>query len=144
MTSVSEIIDRKGGMVLSVDHSDSVFDAISLMAELNVGAVLVKQRNDISGIFTERDYLQKIALQSRSSRETAVSDVMSSPVISAEPGDSIEHCMEIMTNCHCRHLPVVENGELLGIISIGDLVKRMLDDRESEIRQLSSYITGSY
>ncbi len=144
MSSISEIIDRKGGMVLTVDHNDSVFEAISLMAEVNIGAVLVKKRDTIAGIFTERDYLQKIALMSRSSRQTPVRDVMSYPVISAEPGNSIQHCLEIMTNCRCRHLPVVENGELLGIVSIGDLVKKMLEEKDSEIQQLSHYITGSY
>ena len=131
-------------MVLSVDENDSVFNAISLMAEVNIGAVLVKKRDTIAGIFTERDYLQKVALKSRSSRQTLVKEVMSSPVISAAPGDSIQQCMETMTNCRCRHLPVVEDGELLGIVSIGDLVKRMLEDKESEIQQLSQYITGSY
>ena len=144
MTTVSEIIDRKGGMVLSVDQNDSVFDAISLMAEVNVGAVLVKTDNAISGIFTERDYLQKIALNSRSSRKTPVSEVMSSPVITAKPEDSIQHCMETMTSCRCRHLPVVDNDELLGIVSIGDLVKRLLEEKETEVRQLSQYIAGSY
>ena len=144
MTTVSEIIDRKGGMVLSVDQNDSVFDAISLMAEVNVGAVLVKTDNTISGIFTERDYLQKIALNSRSSRKTPVREVMSSPVITAKPDDSIQHCMETMTSCRCRHLPVVDNDELLGIVSIGDLVKRLLEEKETEVRQLSQYIAGSY
>ena len=144
MTNVSEIIDRKGGMVLSVDQNDSVFDAICLMAEVNVGAVLVKKGDTISGIFTERDYLQKIALNSRSSRNTPVREVMSSPVITAAPSDTVQHCMETMTTCRCRHLPVVENNELLGIVSIGDLVKRLLDEKENEVRQLSQYITGSY
>ena len=144
MTTVSEIIDRKGGMVLSVDQDDSVFDAISLMSEVNVGAVLVKADNAISGIFTERDYLQKIALNSRSSRKTPVREVMSSPVITAKPDDSIQHCMETMTSCRCRHLPVVDNDELLGIVSIGDLVKRLLEERETEVQQLSQYIAGSY
>jgi len=144
MALISEIIDRKGAMVLSVNHNDSVFDAISLMADVNVGAVLVKKGNTISGIFTERDYLQKIALHSRSSKETPVSDVMSSPVITANPGDSVQQCMETMTTCRCRHLPVVEGEELLGIVSIGDLVKKMLEEKESEIEQLNHYITGSY
>ncbi len=144
MSTISEIIDRKGGLVLSVDHNDSVFDAISLMAEVNVGAVLVKKRNTISGIFTERDYLQKIALASRSSKETPVHEVMSTPVITASPHDSIQTCMETMTRCRCRHLPVVDGEELLGIVSIGDLVKKVLDEKESEIEQLSQYITGSY
>jgi len=142
--TVSEIIDLKGGMVLSVDQNDSVFDAISLMAEVNVGAVLVKNRDSISGIFTERDYLQKIALDSRSSKDTAVNEVMSSPVITASPGDSIQKCMETMTRCRCRHLPVVDGEKLLGIVSIGDLVKKMLEEKETEVQQLSQYIAGSY
>lgn len=144
MTAVSEIIENKGGMVLCVDQNESVYDAISLMAEVNIGAVLVKQGDTLAGIFTERDYLQKIALKSRSSRETPVRDVMSSPVISARPSDSVDQCLETMTNCRCRHLPIVENDELLGIVSIGDLVKQLLSEKESEIQQLSHYIAGSY
>jgi len=144
MSTVSEILEHKGGMVLSVDISESVFDAITLMAQLNIGAVLVQQNESISGIFTERDYLQKIALKSLSSQQTKVGDVMTSPVISADPGDSIQHCMETMTTCHCRHLPVVENGKLLGIVSIGDLVKKMLDEKRNEVENLRQYITGTY
>jgi len=144
MSTVSAILETKGGMVLSVETNESVFDAISLMAQLNIGAILVQNGDTIAGIFTERDYLQRIALNSLSSNETRVGDVMTSPVISAEPGDSIQKCMETMTSCRCRHLPVVENGKLLGIVSIGDLVKRMLDEKESEVEQLNQYITGSY
>ena len=144
MSTVSEIIEHKGGMVLSVDQSETVLDAISLMAQVNIGAVLVQNDDTIAGIFTERDYLQKIALKSLSSQQTPVGDVMTTPVISAEPGDSIQHCMETMTTCHCRHLPVVENGKLLGIVSIGDLVKKMLEEKESEVAQLNQYITGTY
>jgi len=144
MSTVSKILDRKGGMVLSVAIDETVFDAISLMAEVNIGAVLVQKDDSILGIFTERDYLQKVALRSRSSKQLAVGDVMTSPVISAEPGDSIQQCMETMTTCHCRHLPVVEDGKLLGIVSIGDLVKRLVDEKENEIEQLNQYITGTY
>lgn len=131
-------------MVLSVDEGDSVFEAISLMAEVNVGAVLVTKRDNISGIFTERDYLQKIALNSKSSRDTSVSEVMSSPVITATPGETVQECMETMTTCRCRHLPVVEGEKLLGIVSIGDLVKKLLEDKEAEVEQLNQYISGSY
>ena len=131
-------------MVLSIDEGDSVFEAISLMAEVNVGAVLVTKRDSISGIFTERDYLQKIALNSKSSRDTAVSEVMSSPVITATPGETVQECMETMTTCRCRHLPVVEGEKLLGIVSIGDLVKKLLEDKEAEVEQLNQYIAGSY
>ena len=130
--------------MLSVDVNETVFDAISLMAEVNIGAVLVQKDDTISGIFTERDYLQKIALKSRSSQDTRVGDVMTSPVISADPNDSVQHCMETMTTCHCRHLPVVEDGKLLGIVSIGDLVKKMLDEKQHEVEKLSQYITGTY
>lgn len=144
MSSVSEILEQKGAMVLSVDSNESVFDAISLMAEVNIGAVLVQNDDTISGIFTERDYLQRIALKSLSSKQTRVGDVMTKPVISADPGDSIQQCMETMTTCHCRHLPVVEGGKLLGIVSIGDLVKRMLDEKQMEVEKLSQYITGTY
>ena len=144
MYTVSKILDRKGGMVLSVEIGESVFDAISLMAEVNIGAVLVQQDDTIAGIFTERDYLQKVALKSLSSKDVQVGDVMSQPVITADPGDSIQQCMETMTSCHCRHLPVVENGKLLGIVSIGDLVKRLVDEKESEIEKLNQYITGTY
>ena len=144
MSTVSNILDRKGAMVLSVAVDETVFDAISLMSEVNIGAVLVQQDDTIAGIFTERDYLQKVALKSLSSKKIRVGDVMTSPVISAEPGDSIQQCMETMTTCRCRHLPVVEDGKLLGIVSIGDLVKRLVDEKESEIEQLNQYITGTY
>ncbi len=131
-------------MVLSVDVNESVLNAISLMAEVNIGAVLVQNGDTISGIFTERDYLQRIALKSLSSKKTPVGEVMTKPVISAEPNDSIQKCMETMTTCHCRHLPVVEGGKLLGIVSIGDLVKHMLDEKQNEVEKLSEYITGTY
>jgi CBS domain-containing protein len=144
MSKVSEILENKGGMVLSVDSTETVYDAICLMAEVNIGAVLVQDDDTISGIFTERDYLQKVALKSLSSKQTKVSEVMTSPVISAEPHDSIQQCMETMTTCHCRHLPIVENGKLLGIVSIGDLVKRLLDEKQEEVRRLNEYITGTY
>ena len=144
MSRVSEILENKGGMVLSVHSNETVMDAISLMAEVNIGAVLVLEDETIVGIFTERDSLQKIALKSRSSQDTKLSEVMTSPVISAEPGDSVEQCMETMTTCHCRHLPVVDNGKLLGIVSIGDLVKKMLDEKQNEVEKLSQYITGTY
>lgn len=144
MSKVSEILEHKGGMVLSVDIDETVLAAISLMAQVNIGAVLVQDNDTISGIFTERDYLQKIALKTLSSQDTKVGDVMTTPVISADPDDSVQQCMETMTTCHCRHLPVVENGKLLGIVSIGDLVKKMLDEKQAEVEKLSEYITGTY
>jgi CBS domain-containing protein len=144
MSRVAEILENKGGMVLSVDVNETVLNAISLMAQVNIGAVLVQKDETIAGIFTERDYLQKIALNTLSSQDTKVGDVMTTPVVSAEPGDSVQQCMETMTTCHCRHLPVVENGKLLGIVSIGDLVKKVLDEKQTEVEKLSEYITGTY
>src|SRR5210317_1518678 len=114
MSKISQILELKGGMVLSVESTETVFDAICLMAEVNIGAVLVQDNGTISGIFTERDYLQRVALKSLSSKETKVSQVMTHPVISAEPDDSVQKCMETMTTRHCRHLPIVENDKLLG------------------------------
>ena len=131
-------------MVLSVEASETVLDAINLMAQVNIGAVLVQNGDVISGNFTERDYLQRIALKSLSSQQTRVGDVMTSPVISADPTDSTEQCLATMTTCHCRHLPVVDDGKLLGIVSIGDLVKKMLDEKEFEVEKLNEYITGTY
>ena len=144
MSNVSLILEHKGGMVLSVESGDTVFDAITLMAEVNIGAVLVQKDNTIIGIFTERDYLQKVALKDRTSKTLSVGEVMTSPVITVSPADSVQHCMETMTNCRCRHLPVVDNEKLLGIISIGDLVKVLVDEKEAEIAHLNKYITGSY
>ena len=144
MTAISTIIDNKGSMVLSVEDNATVLDAISLMAEVNVGAVLVKKGDAVAGIFTERDYLQKIALNSKTSGETPVAEVMSSPVVTASPSDTTEQCMETMTRCRCRHLPVVDGNELLGIVSIGDLVKNLLEEKKREVEQLSGYISGSY
>ena len=144
MTKISEILENKGEMVLTVGIDESVLDAINLMAQVNIGAVLVQEDDRIAGIFTERDYLQKIALKSLSSKDTRVGDVMTTPVVSADPSDSVQQCMETMTTCRCRHLPVVKNGELLGIVSIGDLVKKMLDVKEAEVKQLNQYIAGTY
>jgi IMP dehydrogenase len=144
MKPVSDILENKGDLVLCVDANDSVLDAISLMADLNIGAVLVKRRDSIAGIFTERDYLQKIALRSRKSDSTPVSEVMTAPVIFAKPSDTVSECLATMTECRCRHLPVAENDQLLGIVSIGDLVKTLVDEQQAEIEQLSHYISGSY
>lgn len=131
-------------MVVSVDQDESVFDAICLMADLNIGAVMVTDGDTIAGIFTERDYLQRVALKALTSRETPVRDVMTRQVVSAELDDTIEECMEIVTRSRCRHLPVVKDGKLRGLVSIGDLVKALLDEKEAESEHLAQYIAGSY
>jgi CBS domain-containing protein len=114
------------------------------MSQANIGAMVIVDEGRPIGIFTERDYLRKIALEGRSSRETRVEEVMSAPLITVPPAESSQHAMETMTECRCRHLVVIEGNEMVGIVSLGDLVKHMLVVKEAEVEQLSSYISGSY
>jgi CBS domain-containing protein len=144
MSTIREILEHKGNNVLTITSQVSVLDAIGTMSEANIGAIVIQDAEQPIGIFTERDYLRKIALQGRSSRETAVSEVMSSPLISVLLSESPRLAMETMTECRCRHLVVMEGEEMVGIVSLGDLVKHMLHEKEAEVEQLSSYISGSY
>jgi CBS domain-containing protein len=144
MSTIREILEHKGNNVLTITSQVSVLDAIGTMSEANIGAIVIQDAKQPIGIFTERDYLRKIALQGRSSRETAVSEVMSSPLISVLLSESPRLAMETMTECRCRHLVVMEGEEMVGIVSLGDLVKHMLHEKEAEVEQLSSYISGSY
>jgi CBS domain-containing protein len=141
---ISEILDRKGGTVLTTSLDTSVLEAIGIMSEANIGAIVVTDENGPVGIFTERDYLRKIALKGRSSRETKIDVVMSSPLITVGVNESIDSAMETMTACRCRHLIVEQEGMMLGIVSLGDLVKHLLQEKEAEVEQLSHYIAGSY
>ena len=144
MSTIREVLDRKGGSVLTVSSNTSVLDAIATMSKANVGAIVIQDGDQPNGIFTERDYLRKIALEGRASSDTAVAEVMSSPLITVPPGEDTRAAMETMTECRCRHLVVVENDEMVGIVSLGDLVKHMLVEKEAEVEQLSSYISGNY
>ena len=144
MSTIREVLQRKGGTVLTTHRQTSVLDAIGTMSQANIGAIVIEQDGKPVGIFTERDYLRKIALEGRSSRETSVEDVMSSPLITVEPAEATQSAMQTMTECRCRHLVVLDGGEMVGIVSLGDLVKHMLVLKEAEIEQLSSYISGSY
>lgn len=119
-----------------------VLDALRLMAEKNVGALPVVQDGRVVGIVSERDYARKMVLKGRSSVGTPVSAIMSAPVITVDPHQNVEYCMNMMTNSHLRHLPVVENGELLGLLSIGDLVKEAIAEQANMILQLEQYIRG--
>ena len=121
-----------------------MLEAIGTMSQANIGAIVIVQDGQAAGIFTERDYLRKIALEGRSSDSTAVSEVMSSPLITVGPDESTKDAMETMTECRCRHLIVTDDEEMIGIVSLGDLVKHMLVVAEAEVEQLSSYISGSY
>ena len=144
MSTSREILDRQGVNVLTTTSNTSVLEAIGAMSEANVGAVVIQDGDQPNGIFTERDYLRKIALEGRSSSDTPVSQVMSSPLITVPPDESTHAAMETMTDRRCRHLVVVEGETMVGIVSLGDLVKHLLQEKEAEVEQLSSYISGNY
>ncbi len=144
-TPVSTILKRKGDWVISIDRTATVFEAIQRMVKHNVGAIVVKENGDLCGIFTERDYLRRIALEGRTSRTTHVEEVMTSRVVCVNPSTTVEECMQLMTKHHCRHLPVVQDpDQLVGILSIGDCVRLLSQQAESEIEDLTSYIAGVY
>lgn len=144
MSSIREVLDRKGETVITVAGGVSVLEAIGTMSEANIGAIVIQEGNQPDGIFTERDYLRKIALKGLSSRDTMVNEVMSSPLITVPPSESTRKAMEMMTENRCRHLVVVEGSAMVGIVSLGDLVKHILQEKEAEVEQLSSYISGNY
>jgi len=142
MRNVNQILDEKGNQVVAVPREAPVLEVIRLMAEHHIGSVLVVQGEEVLGIATERDYARKVILQGRSSAETPVGQIMTSPVVTVAPTDTAQTCMELMTARKIRHLPVVEDGRLLGMISIGDLVKAVIEDQRQEIAQLQQYITS--
>lgn len=144
MTVVAKILQSKPeATVYSIGPSDSVFDALRLMADKGIGALLVMEGNAIAGIFTERDYARKIALMGRNSTVTQVKDVMTSAVLFVRPDQTSEECMQIMSTHRLRHLPVVDNGKAVGMISIGDLVKDIISEQKYIIEQLEQYIVGA-
>ena len=143
MKSAAQILKSKPEQAVhAVAPSTSVFDAVKLMAEKNVGALLVLEGEKIAGIITERDYARKIILMSRSSKETLVRDIMTSPVMYVRPDQTNEECMALMTDNRMRHLPVVDQGRLIGLVSIGDLVKDIISEQKFIIEQLEHYIAG--
>jgi signal-transduction protein with cAMP-binding, CBS, and nucleotidyltransferase domain len=144
MSTVRDVLERKGNKVLTTPGQSSVLDAIRIMSGANVGAIVIQDGETPQGIFTERDYLRKIALEGRASSDTVVSEVMSAPLITVGPADGIRAAMETMTERRCRHLVVMESSQMVGIVSLGDLVKHLLLEKEAEVEQLSSYISGNY
>ena len=140
MTTMRHILDRKGRAIHSVGPGDPVLEAIRLMAEHHVGALLVMRGEELAGIVSERDYARKVILLGRSSSETPVSQIMSSPVTTVGADATVEECMRIMTERRIRHLPVVEGRRVVGVISIGDLVKAFIEDQRETIEQLETYI----
>jgi CBS domain-containing protein len=139
---VREILDDKGHEVLKIDADASVFDAVKLMVDAGVGSVLAIDDGKVAGIFTERDYLRRLTLEGRDHKETSVREVMSSPLVVVTPDTEIDECMAVMTDRRIRHLPVVEGGDVMGIVSIGDLVKFKSKQQSFEIRYLTDYITA--
>ena len=142
MQTINQVLQNKGSYVEIIDVDATVFEALSLMAEKGIGALVVVENGRPAGLFSERDYARNIILKGRTSRDTKVADAMSSPVVVAKPEQSVEECMAIMTEKRVRHLPVMQNGQLVGIISIGDLVKAIIENQQFLIEQLVSYING--
>ena len=142
MSTIREILKRKGNEVWSVTPETTVYDALSLMAEKSIGAVLVIGDNTLKGVMSERDYARKIILKGKSSKEVLVEEIMSPRVVYIDIDTNIEECMALMINKRIRHLPVYENNKLTGIISIGDVVKELIDEKEVVISELENYITG--
>jgi len=144
-TPIRDVLARKGSTVHTVGLDASVFEAITQMEEVRVGSLVVVDGDEVAGMLTERDYLRRVALQGRSSRTTAVREIMSAPVVCASLDESVQYALAVMTEKRCRHLPVVgERGGLAGLVSIGDLVKQIVREQKGEIRFLHDYISGKY
>ncbi|HTX04894.1 MAG TPA: CBS domain-containing protein [Steroidobacteraceae bacterium] len=140
MITVRHLLDRKDRALFSIAPEDPVLEAIRMMADRHVGALLVMRGTELAGILSERDYARKVVLLGRSSADTPVSQIMSSPVISVTLENSVQDCMRLMTERRIRHLPVIEGGRVVGMISIGDLVKAVIEEQQQTIEQLESYI----
>ncbi|MEI2795779.1 CBS domain-containing protein [Pseudoxanthomonas sp. F11] len=142
MRTVRQLLGSKTPEIFAVSPDASVLDAIRLMAEKGVGAVLAMQGSRLCGIVSERDYARKVVLQGRSSSNTPVRDIMTAKVVTVGPDDSVDHCMQVVTEHRIRHLPVAEGDTVIGVISIGDLVKAVIEDQKVELDQLQRYIAS--
>ncbi|MDH3689172.1 MAG: CBS domain-containing protein [Gammaproteobacteria bacterium] len=143
MKDVTELLLNKGQEIWSVGLTTPVFDALKLMADKNIGAVIVMDGTRLAGILSERDYARKVILRGKSSKDTPVSEIMSWDVISVNPSESIDGCMGLMTEKRIRHLPVLDNGDVVGVISISDVVEAVISDQDRMIGQLERYITAN-
>ena len=140
--TISEILSHKGAAAWSIPPEATVFEAIQMMADKNIGALLVTENNKLVGIISERDYTRKVVIKGKSSRTTAVKEILSSHVIHVTPSHTVQDCLRLMTDHHFRHLPVLDGDRIAGIISIGDLVNWIISAQQSAISQLQTYITG--
>jgi CBS domain-containing protein len=140
--TIGEILSHKGSAVWTVSPSTMVFDAIQLMADKNVGALLVTENGKLVGIISERDYTRKVALKGKSSKQTPVKEILSQSLVHVTPNHTVEECMRLMTDRRIRHLPVLEGDEIRGVVSIGDLVNWIISAQNTAIQQLQTYITG--
>lgn len=140
--TISEILSQKGSQVWTVSPETMVFDAIQLMADKNIGALLVTENGRLVGVMSERDYTRKIALKGKSSKQTPVKEIITGKVVSASPSHTVEDCMRLMTDHRVRHLPVLSGEKIVGIVSIGDLVNWIISAQTTTIHQLQTYITG--
>jgi len=142
--TIRDILKKKGHEVWSITPESTVYRAIEVMADKHVGALVVIDGDKVVGIISERDYARKVILSRRSSKETCVEEIMASPVIFVEPNHAVDECMRIMTNNHIRHLPVIQQEKVIGIVSIGDLVNWIISAQDHTIRLLENYVTGKY
>jgi CBS domain-containing protein len=142
MQTANHLLRAKGGQFFSVAPTDSVLRAMEIMATHQIGALLVMNQGTLLGIISERDYARKVILKNRSSHDTPVSDIMSAPAVTVTPQDTVHHCMQLMTERRIRHLPVLDSGRVVGVLSIGDLVKAVIEEQSAHIEQLERYIAG--
>jgi len=142
MTTVKQLLEFKGHDIVSIEPDRTVYEAIERLAERRIGALLVIENNKLVGLFSERDYARKVVLKGRSSKDTPVRDVMTLDLICVKPEASVDECMTLMTEERVRHLPVLDKGELVGIVSIGDAIRQIISERDFTIRQLEQYIAS--
>ena len=142
MGTVSQILSGKESKVISIEPTSMVYEALEIMNSNNISAILITENDVLVGIFTERDYARKVVLKGKSSKEVAINEVMTRSPIVINPEQTLEHCMQVMTEKHIRHLPVVVNGKLTGMVSIGDVVKFIIEDQKVTIKNLENYINS--
>ena len=142
MKTVGDVLRAKGSAVFAAKPDDTVYHALTVMAEKNIGALIVREGEPVVGIFSERDYARQVVLKGKASKDTPLRDVMTSRVVFVRPEQNIEECMALMTDKHIRHLPVLEDAQLVGVLSIGDVVKAVISEKQFLISQLENYITG--